>query len=73
MKRNVFMSILLVSMFVCPAVLSKEFEPEDMEMQMQLRQEGDGHQAARSKNGHGARDVEARAGAAQDGSGTCTQ
>jgi len=38
MKRNVFMSILLVSMFVCPAVLSKEFEPEDMEMQMQMRQ-----------------------------------
>ncbi|HUT45705.1 MAG TPA: hypothetical protein VMX36_05435 [Sedimentisphaerales bacterium] len=38
MKQYVLMSILLVSMFVCPAVLSQEFEPEDMEMQMQMRQ-----------------------------------
>ena len=39
MKRNVLISVLLVSMFACPAVLCKEFEPEDMEMQMQMRQQ----------------------------------
>ncbi len=39
MKQYVLMSILLVSMFVCPAVLSQEFEPEDMEFQMQMRQQ----------------------------------
>jgi len=38
MKQYVLMSILLVSMFVCPAVLSQEFEPEDMEIQMEMRQ-----------------------------------
>ncbi len=38
MKQYVLMSILLVSMFACPAVLSQEFEPEDMEFQMQMRQ-----------------------------------
>jgi len=38
MKRNVFMSILLVSMFLCPAVISQEFEPEDMEIQMQMKE-----------------------------------
>ena len=38
MKRNVLMSVLLVSMFLCPAVLSQEFEPEDMEIQMQVRE-----------------------------------
>ena len=32
MKRYVLMSFLLVSMFACPAVLSQEFEPEDMEI-----------------------------------------
>ena len=37
MKLYVFLSILLVSMFACPAVLSKEFEPEDMEIKMQMR------------------------------------
>lgn len=38
MKQYVLMSILLVSMFVCPAVLSQEFEPEDMEIQMEMRE-----------------------------------
>jgi len=38
MKRYVLMSVLLVSMFACPAVLCKEFEPEDMEIQMQMRE-----------------------------------
>ena len=38
MKRYVLMSILLVSMFVCPAVLSQEFEPEDMEIKMEMRE-----------------------------------
>jgi len=38
MKRSVLMSVLLVSMFLCPAVLSQEFEPEDMEIQMQIRE-----------------------------------
>ena len=39
MKRNVLISVLLVSMFACPAVLSKEFEPEDMEIKMQMREQ----------------------------------
>ena len=38
MKRYVLMSVLLVSMFACPAVLSQEFEPEDMEIEMELRE-----------------------------------
>ena len=38
MKRYVLMSVLLVSMFACPAVLSQELEPEDMEIQMELRE-----------------------------------
>jgi hypothetical protein len=38
MKRNVLISVLLVSMFACPAALSQEFEPEDMELKMQMRQ-----------------------------------
>mgnify|MGYP001152958670 CR=1 FL=1 len=38
MKRYVLMSVLLVSMFACPAVLSQEFEPEDMEIEMQMRE-----------------------------------
>ena len=38
MKRNVLMSILLVSMFVCPAVISQELEPEDMEIRMEMRE-----------------------------------
>jgi len=38
MKRYVLMSILLVSIFACPAVLSKEFEPEDMEIGMEMRE-----------------------------------
>ena len=38
MKRYFLMSVLLVSMFVCPAVLSQEFEPEDMEIQMQMKE-----------------------------------
>ena len=38
MKRYVLMSVLLVSMFACPAVLSQEFEPEDMEIQMAMRE-----------------------------------
>jgi len=38
MKQYVLMSILLVSMFACPAVLSQEFEPEDMEIKMEMRE-----------------------------------
>jgi hypothetical protein len=38
MKRNVLISVLLVSMFVCPAVISQEFGPEDMEIKMQMRE-----------------------------------
>ncbi|HCO94942.1 MAG TPA: hypothetical protein DIU00_13490 [Phycisphaerales bacterium] len=38
MKRYVLMSVLLVSMFACPAVLSQEFEPEDMEIEMEMRE-----------------------------------
>jgi len=38
MKQYVLMSVLLVSMFVCPAVISREFEPEDMEIQMQMKE-----------------------------------
>ena len=38
MKRYVLMSILLVSMFACPAVLSQEFELEDMEIKMEMRE-----------------------------------
>lgn len=38
MKRCVLMSVLLVSMFACPAVLSQEFEPEDMEIQMEMKE-----------------------------------
>jgi hypothetical protein len=37
MSRYVCM-ILLVSMFACPAVLSQEFEPEDMEFQMKMQE-----------------------------------
>lgn len=38
MKWYVFMSVLLVSMFACPAVLSQEFEPEDMEIRMEMKE-----------------------------------
>ncbi len=38
MKRHVLMGLLLVSMFACPAVWSREFEPEDMEAQMEMRE-----------------------------------
>ena len=38
MKWYVLMSVLLVSTFACPAVLSQEFEPEDMEIQMQMKE-----------------------------------
>lgn len=38
MKRYVLMSVLLVSTFACTAVLSQEFEPEDMEIQMQMKE-----------------------------------
>ena len=38
MKRNVLLSVLLVSMFACTAVLSQEFEPEDMEIQMEMQE-----------------------------------
>ncbi|MHC4206729.1 MAG: hypothetical protein ACYSTT_18910 [Planctomycetota bacterium] len=37
MKRNVLLSVLLVSMFACTAALSQEFEPEDMEFQMEMQ------------------------------------
>ena len=36
MKRYVFITMLLMSMFACPAALSQEFEPEDMEFQMEM-------------------------------------
>ena len=38
MKRHVLMSLLLAGMFVCPAVLAKEFNPEDPEAQMVMRE-----------------------------------
>lgn len=38
MKRYFLMSVLLVSMFLCPAVISQEFEPEDMEIRMQMKE-----------------------------------
>ena len=38
MKRYVLMSLLLASMFACPAVLAKEFVPEDPEAQMAVRE-----------------------------------
>ena len=38
MKRYVLMSVLLVSMFACTAVLSQEFEPEDMEIRMEMHE-----------------------------------
>ena len=36
MKRHVLLSILLVGIFACPAVISQEFEPEDIEFQMEM-------------------------------------
>lgn len=38
MKRHVLLGLLLVSMFVCPAVLAQEFDPEDAEAQMAIRE-----------------------------------
>jgi len=38
MKCSVLLGFMLVSMLLCPAVLSQEFEPEDMEVQMQMRE-----------------------------------
>ena len=38
MKRSVLLSVLLLSIFACPIVLSQEFEPEDMEFQMEMQQ-----------------------------------
>ncbi len=38
MKRHVLMGFLLVSMFACPAVLAKEFVPEDLEAQMAMKE-----------------------------------
>jgi len=38
MKRYVFMSVLLLSILAVPAVFSQEFEPEDMEMQMEMHE-----------------------------------
>jgi hypothetical protein len=38
MKRYVFLSVLLLSMLAVPAVLAQEFEPEDMEFQMEMQQ-----------------------------------
>ncbi len=38
MKRYVLLSVLLVSMFACTAVLSQEFEPEDMEIRMEMQE-----------------------------------
>lgn len=39
MKRYLFMSVLLLSVLAVPAVFSQEFEPEDMEMQVQMHQQ----------------------------------
>jgi len=38
MKRYVLMGLLLASMFACPAVLAREFEPENAEAQMAMRE-----------------------------------
>jgi uncharacterized membrane protein (DUF106 family) len=38
MKRHVLTGLLLVSMLACPAVLCKEFEPEDIDVRMELRE-----------------------------------
>ena len=38
MKRSVLLSVLLVSILACPAAFSQEFEPEDMEFQMEMQQ-----------------------------------
>ncbi|MHC4677277.1 MAG: hypothetical protein ACYTEK_01125 [Planctomycetota bacterium] len=38
MKRYVLMSLLLASMFACPAVFSQEPEHEDIEFQMEMRE-----------------------------------
>ena len=38
MKQYFLTSVLLVSMFLCPAVISQEFELEDMEIQMQMKE-----------------------------------
>jgi len=38
MKRHVLTGFLLVSMLACPAVLCKEFEPEDIDVKMELRE-----------------------------------
>jgi len=38
MKRHILMGLLLVSMFACPAVLAKEFVPEDLEAQMAMKE-----------------------------------
>jgi uncharacterized membrane protein (DUF106 family) len=38
MKRHVLVGFLLASMFVCPAVLSKEFVPEDIQAQMEMKE-----------------------------------
>lgn len=38
MKRSVLLSVLLVSFFACTVALSQEFEPEDMEFQMEMQQ-----------------------------------
>ena len=38
MKWYVLTSVLLVSMFACTTVLSQEFEPEDIEFQMEMQQ-----------------------------------
>lgn len=38
MKRQVLMGLLLVGMFACPAVLAKEFVPEDFDAQMAMKE-----------------------------------
>ena len=38
MKWYVLMSVLLVSMFACPVVLSQELELEDMEFQIEMKE-----------------------------------
>jgi hypothetical protein len=38
MKRKVLISVLLSAMFACPAALSQELGPENMEFKMQMRQ-----------------------------------
>lgn len=49
MKRYVFLSVVLLSMLAIPAVFSQEFEPEDMEMQMEMHERKMGLEQLKAK------------------------